>query len=57
MDNKMDEFAKHQKKHQQRQRESSKKREGEISIDYAPDNASKNKPDKGDYVDYIEVKD
>lgn len=53
MDNKMDEFAKKQK----RFRDQAKKREGEVTIDYSPENHSKKRPSKGDYVDYVEVKD
>jgi hypothetical protein len=51
MDGKMNEFAKKQKRHQ----EQARKREGEVTIDYSP-NQSKGKPTKGDYVDYVEVK-
>jgi len=53
MDNKVNEFARKQKKHQ----EQAKKKEGEVTIDYSPGNQSKNKPSKGEYVDYVEVKD
>ena len=53
MDNKVNEFKRQQKK----QREQARKREGEVTIDYSPENNSKNKPAKGDYVDYVEVKD
>jgi len=53
MDNKVNEFAKKQKKYH----EQAKKREGEVTIDYSPGNQSKDKPSKGEYVDYIEVKD
>jgi polyhydroxyalkanoate synthesis regulator protein len=53
MDNKVNEFSGRQKKY----REQSKKKEGEVTIDYSPGNHSKNKPSKGDYVDYVEVKD
>jgi hypothetical protein len=49
MNSKMDDFAKQQKKN--------RKKEGEVTIDYSPDNSSKQKPIKGEYVDYVEVKD
>jgi hypothetical protein len=55
MDKKMGEFSKQRNK--QQQKEQSKKREGEVTIDYNPGNSSKDKPSKGDYVDYVEVKD
>jgi len=51
----MNEFTKQQKK-QQKQQEQARRREGEVNIDYSP-NSSKNKPAKGEYVDYVEVKD
>jgi len=51
MNDKMNEFAKKQKRHH----EQARKREGEVTIDYSP-NQSKGKPSKGDYVDYVEVK-
>ena len=52
MDKKMNEFSKQQqRKHQQAQQ-----REGEVTIDYKPGDSSKNKPSKGEYVDYVEVK-
>ena len=53
MDNKMDEFARKQKKY----KEQAKKREGEVTIDYSPDGRSKNKHSRGEYIDYVEVKD
>ncbi len=53
MDGKMEDF----KRQQKRQQQESRKREGEVTIDYTPQNAAKNKPSKGDYVDYVEVKD
>jgi hypothetical protein len=52
MDNKMHEFARNQKKY----KEQAKRREGEVTINYNP-NQSKNKPSKGEYIDYVEVKD
>lgn len=57
MDNKMEEFTRQQQKQQQRQREQARRREGEVTVDYKPGDRSKNKPAKGDYVDYVEVKD
>ena len=51
MNDKMNEFAKKQKRYQ----EQARKHEGEVTIDYAP-NQKKGKPTKGDYVDYVEVK-
>jgi len=58
VDDKMNEMAGNQKKQQQRQKEQARKREGEVSIDYNPRQGdSKGKNDKGDYVDYVEVKD
>lgn len=52
MDNKMNEFKKQQKRQQQNMR----KREGEVTVDYDPANNDKNKPARGEYVDYVEVK-
>lgn len=51
MDSKMEEFSRIQKK----KREQARKREGEVTIDYAPKNP-KNKPSRGEYTDYVEVK-
>ncbi len=56
MDKKMNEFSKQQMKEQQRQRQKAQQHEGEVTIDYSPGSSSKNKPAKGDYVDYVEVK-
>jgi hypothetical protein len=53
MDNKMEEFA----RHQQKQRQRAKKHEGEVTVDYTPRNKSKDKPIEGEYIDYVEVKD
>lgn len=53
MDSKMKEFS----KRQQRYNEETRKREGEVTIDYQPGNKGKGKTDKGEYVDYVEVKD
>jgi len=57
MNDKAEELTKRQRQQQQRQRENARKREGEVSIDYAPGGESKHKPSKGDYIDYVEVKD
>ncbi len=57
MDDKMSELSKKQQKQQQRQQEHARKREGEVTVDYAPKSQPKNKDDKGDYVDYVEIKD
>lgn len=53
MDSKVNEFARKQKNYH----EKAKKREGEVTIDYNPGSQSKNKPSKGEYIDYVEVKD
>jgi len=55
MDDKAREFAKQHKKEYQRSQRA-KKREGEVSIDYAPQNEKKNKSRPGVYIDYEEVK-
>ncbi len=55
MDKKMNEFSQQQMK-EQRKRQQAQQREGDVTIDYKPGNSSKNKPSKGDYVDYEEVK-
>jgi hypothetical protein len=56
MDDKAREFARQKKKEYHRAQQA-KKREGEVSIDYSPQNNNKNKPRNGVYVDYEEVKD
>jgi len=56
MDDKMSEFARKQKKQRQHEQQQAKKKEGEVTIDYAPNGTGKNKPSKGEYVDYEEVK-
>lgn len=56
MDKKMNEFSKQQMKEQKRQHQQARQHEGEVTIDYNPGNSSKNKPAKGEYVDYVEVK-
>ena len=55
MDDKAKEFT-HQKKKEYNRAQQAKKREGEVSIDYSPQNNNKNKPRSGVYVDYEEVK-
>lgn len=57
MNDKVEEATKRQRHRQQKEREQARKREGEVSIDYSPENQAKNKPAKGDYIDYVEVKD
>jgi hypothetical protein len=57
MDDKAREFAKKQKRRSQREQQESRKREGEVSIDYSPQGHGKDKPSKGVYVDYEEIKD
>ena len=56
MDDKMKEFSKQQQKQRQRQQQKAQEHEGEVTIDYSPQDKNK-KPSKGDYVDYVEVKD
>jgi uncharacterized ion transporter superfamily protein YfcC len=56
MDDKMKEFSHKQQQQRKREQEKAKKREGEVTVDYSPRGNSKNKPAKGDYVDYEEVK-
>lgn len=53
MDSKMEEL----KKQQKRQRDQARKREGEVTIDFSGKNTGKDKPSRGEYVDYVEVKD
>jgi hypothetical protein len=57
MDGKMQEFSKQQQKQRQREQQQARRREGEVTIDHSPKGSSKNKPSKGDYVDYVEIKD
>ena len=57
MDDKMKEFTRQQQHQRRREKEQSHKREGEVNIDYTPQGNSKNKPSRGEYVDYEEVKD
>jgi len=53
MDNKMDEFSKGGKT----RKEESGRREGEVTVNYKSDKNRNNKHDKGEYVDYEEIKD
>jgi hypothetical protein len=55
MDDKAKEFSQQQKR-RQREQNQARKREGEVYVDYAPQGNQKNKPAKGDYVDYEEIK-
>jgi Tfp pilus assembly protein PilO len=56
MDDKMEELTK-QKQKQRQQQQQARKREGEVTVNYSPKDQLKNKPAKGDYIDYVEVKD
>lgn len=53
MDDKMNEFA----RKQQKQQKKAARREGHVTIDYTPGKNQKEKPAKGEYVDYEEIKD
>ncbi len=53
MDDKMKDFSRNQKKQQYK----ASKNEGEVTIDYIPEKEHNNKQNKGEYVDYEEVKD
>jgi len=57
MDGKMKEFSGRQQKQRQREQKQARQHEGEVTIDFSPQDKNKNKPSKGDYVDYVEVKD
>ena len=57
MDDKMKEFSHKQQKQRQRAQQKARKREGEVTVDYSPQGNGKNKPSKGDYVDYEEIRD
>ncbi len=57
MDDKMKEFSEQQKKQRRREQQQARKREGEVNIDYTPQGGGKNKPSKGEYIDYEEVRD
>ena len=53
MDDKMSEFA----RKQQKQQKKATRHEGQVTIDYTQDKNQKQKPGKGEYVDYEEIKD
>jgi len=55
MDDKVKEFSQKQQKQRKREQQQAKSREGEVTIDYAPQDG-KNKRPGGEYVDYEEVK-
>lgn len=55
-DDEMEELKK-QKKQQQKYRQQAKQREGEVTIDYGSQKSVKGRDSKGDYVDYVEIKD
>jgi hypothetical protein len=57
MDDKMKEFSHQHQKQRQREQQKAKQQEGEVKIDYSPNDQHKNKPSKGEYVDYVEIKD
>jgi hypothetical protein len=57
MDDKMEELSRKQQKERHRQQEQAKKREGQVTVDFSPRGQSRNKPAKGEYTDYVEVKD
>jgi hypothetical protein len=55
-DDQMEELKK-KKKQQQKYKQQAKQREGEVTIDYSPQKSVKGRDSKGEYVDYVEVKD
>lgn len=55
MEDKVEALRKQQRKQARREEQEARKREGQVKIDYLP--GSKNKPTRGDYTDYVEVKD
>jgi len=57
MDGKMKDFSRQQQRHGKREQKQAQKREGEVNIDYTPQGGGKDKPSKGEYVDYEEVRD
>lgn len=56
MDNKVNEFARQQKRRQGEAKREARKREGEVTIDYNPRNDLKNGRSRGEYTDYEEIK-
>jgi hypothetical protein len=57
MEGKMNEFSRQQQKYKQQEQQRAKQKEGEVRIDYTPESRTKNKHSKGEYTDYVEVKD
>ncbi len=57
MDDKMKELSRQQQKKRQREQQEARKREGQVTVEYPRGAFSKGKPDKGEYTDYVEVKD
>jgi polyhydroxyalkanoate synthesis regulator protein len=57
MDDKVKEFSQQQQKQRRKEQQQTRKREGEVNIDYTPQGSGKNRPSKGEYVDYEEVRD
>jgi uncharacterized ion transporter superfamily protein YfcC len=57
MESKMKEFSRQQQKYKQQEHQKSKQKEGEVRIDYTPEDRPKNKHSRGEYTDYVEVKD
>jgi hypothetical protein len=57
MDDKMEELSRQQQKKRQREQQEARKREGQVTVEHPRGAFSKGKPDKGEYTDYIEMKD
>jgi hypothetical protein len=57
MDDKMEELSRQQQKKRQREQQEARKHEGKVTIEYPRGAFSKGKHDKGEYTDYVEVKD
>jgi len=57
MNGKMKDFSRQQQRQGKREQKQAQKREGEVNIDYTPQGGGKDKPSKGEYVDYEEVRD
>jgi hypothetical protein len=57
MDDKMQELSRQQQKKRQREQQEARKREGQVTIEYPQGAFSKGKTNKGDYTDYVEMKD
>jgi hypothetical protein len=56
MDDKIKDLQQKEIRNRQKQQQQAKRNEGKVTIDYRG-NTGKNKHLKGDYVDYVEVKD